>query len=157
MSNSNKVILFFRLMVDGLYPWYVEVKWGLLTCICRPEHGYRENTTPFGFKVFNTVLLRQPLLILLSEFGSIDEYQQTPRERDHGVPIRSLDVKIKMLRLLSTSIVFGGWFDDELLTCPSVNVYDPELHRKLWGWSLTFEARDAFTLFSRCTRDPLVV
>ena len=26
------------------------------------------------------------------------------------------------------------------------NVYDPELHRKLWGWSLTLEARDAYPI-----------
>ena len=43
-------------------------------------------------------------------------------------------------------LLSGGQFDDELLTRLSVNVYDPELHRKLWGWSLTLEARDAYPI-----------
>ena len=32
-------------------------------------------------------------------------------------------------------------FDDELLTRQSVNVYDPEFQRKLWGWSLTLRGK----------------
>ena len=37
---------------------------------------------------------------------------------------------------------------DELPTCLSVNVNDPELHRKLWSRYLTLEARDAHLVYS---------
>ena len=46
--------------------------------------------------------------------------------------------------------------DDELLTCLSVNVYDPEFHRKLWFGSSNVRRQEVLTLDLQAW-DPLVV
>ena len=73
--------------------------------------------------------------------------------KESAVNTRVFQVMVTPLLLLSMED------NDELLTCLPVNVYDPELHRKLWCGSLMLEARDVCTQFSRSPRprDTLVV
>ena len=70
---------------------------------------------------------------------------------------------ISLMKNAILIIVFQGCvqaynFDNELLTCPYVDVYDLGLHRKLWSW---VSVRGNRLLLLLCapwsTWDPLVV